>query len=121
MNEYYFFRNVKNIDELVIKTNDAKKRKSLNSRKAEVTTQIIVTENEFQYMTQNLLKNSQLIFDNILNMKIEKGIWKCIELSDKKNSILIMSDGYQYPRFVALKCRNIDEKGISVDMCSQKS
>lgn len=111
MAEYYFFRNVKNIDELVVKTNAAKKRKSLNFRKAEVTIKIIVTEDEFQYITQNLLQNSKLIFDNILNMKIEKGIWKCIELSDKKNSILIMSDGYQYPRFVALKNRNIDEEG----------
>lgn len=110
MAEYYFFRNVENIDELIAKTNAAKLRKSLNSRKAEVTRQIIVSENEFRHITQNLLRNSKLIFDNILNMKIERGIWKCIELSDNKNSILIMSNGYQYPKFVALKCWCTDEE-----------
>lgn len=120
MAEYYFFRNVENIDELIAKTNAAKLRKSLNFRKVEVTRQIIVSENEFQYITQNLLQNSKLVFDNILNMKIEKGIWKCIEVSDKKNSILIMSDGYQYPRFVALKCRSThEEERNKVDSRSQ--
>lgn len=120
MAEYYFFRNVENIDELIAKTNAAKLRKSLNFRKVEVTRQIIVSENEFQYITQNLLQNSKLVFDNILNMKIEKGIWKCIEVSDKKNSILIMSDGYQYPRFVALKCRSAhEEERNKVDSRSQ--
>ena len=120
MAEYYFFRNVENIDELIAKTNAAKLRKSLNFRKVEVTRQIIVSENEFQYITQNLLQNSKLVFDNILNIKKEKGIWKCIEVSDKKNSILIMSDGYQYPRFVALKCRSAhEEERNKVDSRSQ--
>lgn len=111
MNEYYFFRNVKNIDELVVKTEAAKKRKSLNLRKVEVVNKIIVTENEFQIMTQNMLQNYEIIFDNITSMKIEKGVWKCIELTDMKNSILIMSDGYQYPKFVAAKCVIFDQEG----------
>lgn len=103
MQEFYFFRNVKDYDELMDKTARAIQKNSINKSKASVVKTIKLNEEDFEELINNFSCNRKYIYDNIVNMKIQNGIWKCIEITDGKLEIIVMSDGYQYPRFIAIK------------------
>lgn len=103
MRELYFFRNMNNYQELIEKTRMAYERLSNNKRKAIVSYQIEVSCEEFAKISLNLKKSSDIIIQYINVMKIEDGIWKCIELKSGALSLWVMADGYPYPKFVALE------------------
>jgi hypothetical protein len=103
MGNYYFFRNLNNYDELLTKTKNAIEKKSLNIKKTNIVSTIYLDKNNFVEFLGDFRRNQKFIYENIPNMKIINSIWNCIEVKCDNNSVLVMSDGYQYPRFVALK------------------
>ena len=103
MGNYYFFRNLSNYAELLIKTQNALEKKSLNIKKADIVNTVFLNKNDFIEFMGDFKRNQKFIYLNIPMMKIVNGIWNCIEVKCDNNSVLVMSDGYQYPRFVALK------------------
>lgn len=102
MKEVFFFRNVGNYNELVAK--DKRKRCiSHNSQRYKIIDTIIVGKNEYEKFLQCFNNNCFFIYEYIDRMKIVNNIWQCILVKSKGfEGILIMSDGYQYPRFTAL-------------------
>ena len=46
------------------------------------------------------------MIENLELMKIKDGVWHCIEMVENDKSLLVMSDGYPYAKFVALKSLN---------------
>ena len=101
----YFFRNCINYEELENKTDKAYKRNSRNLREVKIVKRIEIEKEHENLVFNYLLTSNQYIIDNLANMKIENGVWQCIELYCKENdgkSILVMSDGYPYAKFTAV-------------------
>ena len=101
----YFFRNVSNYDELREKTEKALKRNSVNKRKVKIVKTINLEENMNIYFDK-LISDNKYVMENLELMRIEDGIWNCIELVAKDKTIIVMADGYPYAKFVALKSLN---------------
>lgn len=104
--ELYFFRNVSNYDELKEKTDNAYKIKSINKRKAEIVKSIKLEEWNANYYFENIKSDNYYVIDNLEKMKIEDGIWHCIELIADDKSMIVMADGYPYAKFVAIRFEN---------------
>ena len=104
--ELYFFRNVSNYNELKEKTNNAYKIKSTNKRKVKIVKTIkLKGENENNYF-ENIKSDNKYVIKNLDLMKIEDGIWYCIELVINDKSIIVMADGYPYAKFAAIRFGN---------------
>jgi len=103
---------VDNYAELKSKTEYAIKRKSINLRKVKIFKEVDFGYEEFNEFVDNLKMNRKIIFDNLEGMIITNGIWHCLKISDGKRGILIMSNGYQYPRFIALDEEKVDKNII---------
>lgn len=104
--ELYFFRNVSNYEELKEKTAKACRIKSINKRKVEIVKSIRVEEHDTKYCFENIKSDNQYVIDNLAMMRIEKGIWYCIELLTDDKSMIVMADGYPYAKFVAVRLEN---------------
>lgn len=104
--ELYFFRNVSNYDELKEKTDKACRIKSINKRKAEIVKSIRVEEQNANYYFENIKSDNQYVIDNLAVMKKVNGIWYCIELVTEDKSMIVMSDGYPYAKFAAIRLEN---------------
>lgn len=102
MQESYFFRNLNNYQELVEKTKRALQRSSKNKRPTYIICQIELSYEEFTVIALNFKKSCDIMVQYRNAMKIKDGIWRCIELKTSGRSILVMADGYPYPKFVAL-------------------
>lgn len=102
MKEIYFFRNVKNYNELIYK-DKIKRRSSNNSQNYKIIDSIILDKNKYLEFLECFNKNWEFIYKYIDQMKIINDVWYCILISSKGyEGVLIMSDGYQYPRFIAI-------------------
>lgn len=101
--ELYFFRDLINYKELKEKTDSAYKRNSKNKRRINILKKIELTESEASYIYNNFRNENQYIIDNIQIMTIKNGIWQCIEMTYNEKAILVMSDGFPYARFVAMR------------------
>ena len=55
------------------------------------------------YIYNNFRNENQYIIDNMQIMTIRNGIWQCIEMTYNGKAILVMSDGFPYARFVAMR------------------
>lgn len=104
--ELYFFRNVTNYNELKEKTNKACKIKSVNKRKVKIVKTIKLEERNANYYFENIKNDNQHVIENLGMMKIEGGIWYCIELVVGDKSMIVMADGYPYAKFVAIRLEN---------------
>lgn len=102
MQEYYFFKNVKNYDELVEKTKQSILINSINKREVYITKTLSLSMMDFNELSLNFLKNQKYLFEYLSDMYIGNGIWNCIAVISDARGILVMSDGYQYARFTAL-------------------
>ena len=102
MRELYFFRNVCNYNELEKKTLNAYSRKSKNKRKVRIVKIIELDSGEFDKIVSNLKRRNIIFYKYRKLMKIKGGIWMCLLVKTSDREIIVMSDGYQYPRFVAL-------------------
>lgn len=103
MRESYFFRNVNNYQELLKKTKKAQERLSKNKRKVVVLCRINLSHDDFTKITSNLKAKCDIVIKYNKLMKIKNGVWNCIEIYSDEMGIIVMSDGYPYPRFVATK------------------
>ena len=104
--ELYFFRNISNYNELKAKTDHAYKIRSVNKRKVMIVKTIeLVGEKEEEFFWK-LQSDNQFVIENLELMKIKDGVWHCIEMVENDKSLLVMSDGYPYAKFVALKSLN---------------
>ena len=102
MKEIFFFRNIENYDELVNK-DKMKRRISNNSQEYKIIDIILINEDEYKQFLKCFNRNWSFLHKYIDEMKIRNNIWQCILIKSKEeDGILIMSDGYQYPRFTAL-------------------
>lgn len=104
--ELYFFRNVSNYNELKEKTDNAHKMKSANRRKVKIVKTIKLEGKNESHSFDKIKSDNQYVIENLELMKIKEGIWYCIELVADDKSIIVMSDGYPYAKFVALKSEN---------------
>ena len=98
MQEVYFFRDTDNYQTLVEKTKVAIDRNSVLKRKTVITKTISLTKENFELITNNLKKDNILFVENIDMMYVSQGVWYCICLQAGEESILVMADGYPYPR-----------------------
>ena len=102
LNETYFFRDVKDLKSLEIKTN----KKIINNQiknKYDIIKAIKLTEKEFQEFSSNFRHNYKFLYDYIEQMGIDKnGIWRCVQVEGKEKKILVQNNGYSYPRFTGL-------------------
>lgn len=99
MNKATFFRNVSNLDAL----------KSLQASGGgivgtyRIIARVVLTKTEYDLFCQNLQCGQVFLLPFIETSKIYKGIWNCLLIENTEaSSILIMLNGYQYPRFVAI-------------------
>lgn len=104
--ELYFFRDVSTYDELMRKTDNAYSINSINKRKVNVVKRIVLKEKEAADCFEKLKKDNRYVIENLALMKIQNGIWNCLELVANDKSIIVMADGYPYAKFVALPFRN---------------
>ena len=102
MQHAFFFRNVKTYEELVLKTKLAQTRNSVNRKTIRIAKTIELEKKEFDNISSHLWRNNIIFVDNKNYMRIENGVWICILLKSQEREIAVMSDGYQYARFVAL-------------------
>lgn len=66
---------------------------------------ITIPLDEYEKMLDGLLTDNRYITENINLMHQDKdGIWHCIKItaSGSKTSLLVESEGYSYPRIVAI-------------------
>lgn len=101
----YFFRDCLNYEELENKTDKAYKRNSKNLREVKIVKRVEIEERHENLVFNYLLEPNKYIIANLEDMKIEKGVWHCIEICCKgkeEKSMLAMSDGYPYARFTAI-------------------
>lgn len=101
----YFFRDCLNYEELENKTDKALKRSSRNLRDVKIVRRVEIEGRHENLVFNYFLEPNKYIIANLEDMKIEKGVWHCIELYCKGNgekSTLVMSDGYPYARFAAI-------------------
>lgn len=103
MQEVYFFRDIDNYQTLVEKTKVAIDRKSVLKRKAAITKTISLSKEHFELIANNLEKDNIIFVENIDMMYVRQGVWHCICLKWGQESILIMSDGYPYPRYCGIQ------------------
>lgn len=101
MDKYYYFRDVSNFDELLKKSMD-KSRLSNNQQETVIIKEIELKANQFNSFLKNFNRSYDFLMPYIDEMKIENGIWKSILVSNSDEGILVMSNGYNYPRFVAI-------------------
>lgn len=101
----YFFRDCVNYEELENKTNNAIKRNSKNLRDVKIVKRVETEKRHENLVFNYLLEPNKYVIANLEEMKIEKGVWHCIEIcckDNKEKSMLVMSDGYPYARFAAI-------------------
>lgn len=102
MKEIFFFRNVKNYNELVSK-DTAKRNISHNSQKYKIIETILFEKNEYEEFLKCFNRNWSFLHEYICMMKVSGNIWQCVLVKSKDaDGVLVMNDGYQYPRFTAL-------------------
>jgi hypothetical protein len=101
--ELYFFRNIINYEELLGKTVKAYKRNSKNKREVIIVKRVELKGEEAIYTFNNLRNDNHYIIDNVQAMMIKNGIWHCLELVSLDKSILVMSGGFPYAKFVATR------------------
>lgn len=114
MQELFFFRDVKDYNELLKKTILAHARNSKNKQRVSIIKVIELQKKEFDEIARNLKKNNRIFVENNKEMIIEGGVWKCICLKHSYKEIIVMTDGYQYPKFVALNEKKIDKEVVKM-------
>lgn len=103
MQEVYFFRDVDNYQTLVEKNAEAIDRNSVLKRKMVITKTISLSKEHFELITNNLENDNIIFVEHIDMMYVSQGVWYCICLQSGEKSILVMSDGYPYPRYCGVK------------------
>lgn len=102
MRKSYFFRNIQDYEELLMKTKQARERTSGNCREYVVVRKIILSKDEFYKIEHDIMNCHDIVIRHNEVMRVRAGIWECIQLCSEEKSIIVMADGYPYPRFVAL-------------------
>jgi hypothetical protein len=100
----FFFRNVSNLYDLIMKT-EKKINANASPTMYTVVKEIRLQHDEFIYFYNNFRRNFVPMYNYIQNMEVSpSGIWKCILIynDQSKYSILVFANGYSYPRFTAL-------------------
>ena len=95
----FFFRNVKTYGELLEKT----KRNSGLVAEYRIFEEIVLPKKVFFTLCNDFYKETALLKPYINKAIIKNGIWNCLSINYHNNCILIVMDGYHYPRFLALK------------------
>lgn len=100
MDTAYFFRDLSTLGEL--------KRLTLQEKGLLCNYSVIGTvhldEESFAEFCADMTKGYDFIEPYANDSKVKRGIWRCILIeSQRDTSILVMTNGYLYPRFVALR------------------
>lgn len=104
----YMMRKAASIDEWKSRKATLESIYGESAEKEEVVIEKTVTLKpaEFKEFTENLLEDSELISSNRSTMYVDENrIWHCMEVKTRggKFSVLVMADGYNYPRYTAMK------------------
>ncbi|MCR1972663.1 hypothetical protein FDE82_01960 [Clostridium botulinum] len=113
MKDIFFFRDIENYSELVLK-DKTKRASSKNNQNYSVIDKVVLEKNEYEKFLKHINANYDFLYNYVGKMRISKGVWQCVLVtSEGYEGILVMSDGYQYPRFTALFFdeNNFNEKG----------
>ncbi len=100
MDTAFFCRNVSNIAEL--------KRLTMEKKGMFCDYSIIgivhLDEEQYSVFSSDFCKGYDFLTPYVYDSTVKHGIWHCIRVdSQVASSILVMTNGYLYPRFVALK------------------
>ncbi len=94
-----FYLNVPNLSILEEKT----KKNSGLYYDYQIISHVHLNSNDYYGFCENFLKGYEFLHKYIDSSRIENGIWKCILIHNTScPQILVMTNGYQYPRFTAL-------------------
>ncbi len=72
---------------------------------AVIEKEIVLTDAQLAEFESDLLTDSEIVKENIGLMRVdENGVWHCIAITSRsaKYSILVESEGYDYPRYTAI-------------------
>ena len=94
-----FFRNVKTYRELLEKT----ERNSGIVAEYRIFEEMVLPPKAFFTICNDFSKETAFLKPYINKAIIKNGIWNCLSINYHNNCILIVMDGYHYPRFLALK------------------
>lgn len=95
----FFFRNVKTYEELLEKT----KRYSGIVAEYRIFERLILPKEDFYIFCNDFYKETAIFKPYINKAIIKNGIWNCLSINYNNICILVVMDGYHYPRFLALK------------------
>ena len=102
MTTAFFFNNVNNIDELIEKTHN-KEKISINRQPFSILSTIKLNRDEYLKFTMSFKTNYSYLIPYIATMRIVNDIWHCILITmDDKDGVLVMNNGYLYPKFTAI-------------------
>lgn len=93
-----FFRNIKDFDQLRDKT------VLFNGIKVEceIIKEINISEIEFKAFISNFLKSYDFLLEYVDLAIVAGDVWHGVLVRDGKNGIVVVMNGYQYPRFVGI-------------------
>lgn len=100
MDTAYFFRNMSTLGELIRLTMQEKGLLCYYS----VIGTVRLDEERFTEFCSDMTKGYDFFEPYANDSIVKRGIWNCILIESQCNiSILVMTNGYLYPRFVALR------------------
>lgn len=108
MNKAYFFRDVKSLTELKVKTQQAMQDNG-RSPKYCVKANVVLSDDEFEKFTNNFIRTYDFITPQRVYLDMNKNFeYVCIAVSSLQSNfeVLVNTSGYSYARNVAI----IDKK-----------
>ena len=100
MDTAYFFRNLSTLGELKRLTMQGK---GLLCNYSVIGT-VCLDKDRFAEFCADMTKGYDFIEPYANDSKVKRGIWRCLRIESQHGiSILVMTNGYLYPRFVALR------------------
>ncbi|WP_444645265.1 hypothetical protein ACRQU7_08730 [Caproiciproducens sp. R1] len=103
-NEAMFFKDVINFSELEKLTNMQKGMVYPYT----IIARISLDKTKYDEFCKNFMKGYNFLYPYIDTLKVSGNIWHCLLIEHEPDvAILTMTNGYQYPRFVAIRSGNI--------------
>ena len=104
-NKAYFFRDVKNIEELENETVNAVKNLD-RAQKYHIIKNIKLNSDEFNDFVNNFIKTYDFVTPHRIHLDMNSNyeyVCLCVTTNDKPFDILVNTSGYSYARTVAIK------------------
>lgn len=106
-NEAMFFKDVINFNDLMKFTN----MKKGTAYPYTIIARISLDKAKYNEFCKNFMKEYSFLYPYIDTSKVSGDIWHCVLIEhDPDVAILVMTNGYQYPRFVALNPKVVEEQ-----------